>query len=1177
MQHIERSLVLITLPLAIGTTLCVEASNNSVRAQIVPDGTLGAESSVVTPDVEINGIPSDRIDGGATRGANLFHSFQDFNVGEGRGAYFSNPAAIENILSRVTGSNLSEILGTLGVLGDANLFFINPNGIVFGPNARLDVGGSFFASTADSLVFENGFEFSASNPQALPLLTVNIPIGLNFRDNPKEIVNRSFVQNNAGESVGLEVVPGKNLTLVGGNINFEAGKATARGGNIELGGLSESGTVGINDNGSLNFPEDVAKADINLSNAADVDVRGAGGGSITINARNLNLEAGDSGSSFIRAGITADSTSSKAQAGDITISATDNVTVDDSVISNQVDSGAVGNAGGVTITTGSLTLTNGAQVLTSTFGQGDAGDINIEADGKVELVGGDIFSTIGTAEFETEQTDAVGDAGNIEITTGSLLVTDGAQVLARNRGGEGNAGSITITADDTVTITGAITLPSGGRDANVASDVTNEGIGNGNDINITASDVSITEGAVVATSILDGTGENEMPAQAGDVKIKATDDDGEVSLSGSSIFSEVGAGFGNGGKINIEASIVSLENGARLVTKIRKGAEGNGGDIKLTTESLKVTDGSQLEVSTSGNGNAGNITIFATDSVTLDGETFDGDNSVIRSDVGSDVDRNAVGNAGGINITTGSLSLTNGGQIGAATFGQGNAGLIKITATDTVTVNGKGKDFEGDRSGAFSTVELDAVGEAGGVTITTGSLTLTNGGEVLASTSGQGNGGLVTINTASLTLTNGGEVGASTLGQRNAGSVEIAASDTITIDGQDSEGNPSGVISGVSLEALGNGGSVTINTASLSLTNGGLVLTSTFGQGNAGDITVNARESITISGATDFFPSGINSGALISSGNGGNIKVFTNQLTIDDGGTIEASNFASFDIFDPDTGEPVNINGTGEPGNINIQANSLRLSNQGSIEAATQSEIGEAANINLTIAEDIIFENNSLISAIALENANGGNVTINADDGSIVAFPNQNNDIIANAEQGNGGKINITTQAIFGLEERPSTPPNQTNDIDASSEFGLSGTVAISDPEVEPNRGLVELPETVVDPSALIAQNPCTLGLDSEFIITGRGGLTPSPSQTLSSDSARVGWVEPAPVESGGADEEGSKGGGETNTQSQIHNPIVPARGWILNEKGEAILVGYDPTHSGPQRSRPSPPTCPAP
>ncbi|MFY7804691.1 MAG: filamentous hemagglutinin N-terminal domain-containing protein, partial [Limnoraphis robusta] len=120
-------------------------------AQIVPDNSLGNENSVVTPNVNIRGINSNRIDGGAVRGGNLFHSFQEFNIREGRGAYFSNPDNIINILTRVTGGNISEILGTLGVLGNANLFLINPNGIVFGPNARLDVGGSFFATTADGI------------------------------------------------------------------------------------------------------------------------------------------------------------------------------------------------------------------------------------------------------------------------------------------------------------------------------------------------------------------------------------------------------------------------------------------------------------------------------------------------------------------------------------------------------------------------------------------------------------------------------------------------------------------------------------------------------------------------------------------------------------------------------------------------------------------------------------------------------------------------------------------------------------------------------------------------------------------------------------------------------------------------------------------------------------------
>ncbi|TAG93502.1 MAG: filamentous hemagglutinin N-terminal domain-containing protein, partial [Oscillatoriales cyanobacterium] len=159
-------------------------------AQIIPDRTLATENSRTVSD-SINNLPSDRIEGGASRGSSLFHSFREFNVGEGRGAYFANPNGIANIFTRVTGSNSSNILGTLGVQGNANLFLLNPKGIIFGPNARLDLRGSFIGSTADSIVFNNGFEFSSANPSAVPLLAINIPVGLRFRDNPGTIVNTS--------------------------------------------------------------------------------------------------------------------------------------------------------------------------------------------------------------------------------------------------------------------------------------------------------------------------------------------------------------------------------------------------------------------------------------------------------------------------------------------------------------------------------------------------------------------------------------------------------------------------------------------------------------------------------------------------------------------------------------------------------------------------------------------------------------------------------------------------------------------------------------------------------------------------------------------------------------------------------------------------------------------------
>ena len=236
-------------------------------AQIIPDSSLGAENSVV----DTNGN-RDTINGGAIRDANLFHSFQEFNVEALREAYFTNPDGIANIFSRVTGNNISDIQGVLGVLGDANLYLINPNAILFGENARLDVNGSFFATTADSVLFGNGFEFSAANPQSPPLLTIDIPMGLRFRDNPGDIVNQSTANNGNG----LEVSVGENITLVGGNINLEGGNIFAPGGRVELGGLSAAGAIGINADSGLSFPNEIERADITLTNDAEVDVRAAG-------------------------------------------------------------------------------------------------------------------------------------------------------------------------------------------------------------------------------------------------------------------------------------------------------------------------------------------------------------------------------------------------------------------------------------------------------------------------------------------------------------------------------------------------------------------------------------------------------------------------------------------------------------------------------------------------------------------------------------------------------------------------------------------------------------------------------------------------------------------------------------------------------------------------------------
>ena len=312
--------------------LFASALISPAESQITTDG---STNTIVTPTN--NGV---RIDNGDQRscclrhrvGGNLFHSFGEFSVPTGSEAFFNNASDIVNIFSRVTGGNISNIDGLIRANGAANLFLINPQGIIFGNNASLQIGGSFYSSTADSILFPDG-EFSAVNTQK-PLLTINAPIGLNFRDNPQPITNRSV--NN-----GLEVKTGENISFIGGDINFQGGRIFAPGGNVELGGLSAAGQIAINADGSLSFPDGIERADVSLTNNASVNVRGDGGGFIKVNARNLIL----SEQSELFAGIAADSSLTSAQAGDITLNATDTIIVRQaSTIANQVETTGVGNA-----------------------------------------------------------------------------------------------------------------------------------------------------------------------------------------------------------------------------------------------------------------------------------------------------------------------------------------------------------------------------------------------------------------------------------------------------------------------------------------------------------------------------------------------------------------------------------------------------------------------------------------------------------------------------------------------------------------------------------------------------------------------------------------------------------------------------------------------------------------
>jgi filamentous hemagglutinin family protein len=677
------------------TLLC----GNSAVAQIAPDATLGAESSAVTPiDGQI-----DRIDGGAIRGANLFHSFREFNIGVGRGVYFSNPAQIQNILTRITGTNASNIFGTLGVLGNANLFLINPNGIIFGPNAQLNLGGSFLASTASSIKFPNSTEYSATNPQAPPLLTINVPVGLQFGANSGKIVNQATATDSNGLLVGLQVQQGKSLVLAGGDVTLTGGGLSAVGGRIELGGLAGAGTVGLTAQGNtfrLSFPENIPLANVTLSNDARVSVLGEGGGDIAVSANTFTatgggrLVAGTSGAgnggditvnantisisgrgATVGSGILSQALSgSSGNLGDIRINAknislsgnkvTFNFAEDilrETGVQNVAFENTSGKAGNIFISTESLSASSVAVVRSFTADSGNAGDVAISAkDINLSSLGSGIeSSTLGQ-----------GNAGNVTINTETLTERDGAAVGATTFGA-GRGGIVTVNASESVELIGISsdrTTPS----TLIASSYS--GTGSAGDVRILTRRLAVRDGALVGAATY---GEGA----AGNITVTASD---SVELTGSSP-----AYFNSTLAEDRSSSLSVLTAGA-----------GKAGNITITAGKLTVGNGSQISSGTFGSGNAGSVSVRASD-VELIGT------GVLGSSLNALVGEGATGNGGTVTVDTNRLTVQERATINVSSLGLGDPGNVKVTAGN-ILLNTQGSLTAASETGKGGNINLEA-------------------------------------------------------------------------------------------------------------------------------------------------------------------------------------------------------------------------------------------------------------------------------------------------------------------------------------------------------------------------------------------------------------------------------------------------------------------------------------
>jgi filamentous hemagglutinin family protein len=693
-----------------GNTIANAQTYTSSNRIPIADRTIGTKVS--------GGNNQFKIDGGLTKGHTLFHSFTDFSVPKGGAANFINPVGNRDIITRVTGNKFSDINGLINSNG-ANFFLINPNGITFGTNARLNVGKAFMVSTANgiNLVDSRGqgitFGTNTSGDALLkvaPNILFNVS-SLTMGEGNGQINNFGTLQT---------TTPNQYIGLIGGKIAIDGGKIIAPGGRVEIGGTLGSETVTFTDPNHLHaqFSTNATLADVSIANQAVIDVAGANGGDIYISVRNLKI-FGDSllnGGIGLNLGTSDPLLGDSGKAGHIQVKSSGAVDINESTIS-------VGNGSSINLDTESLSLNN--SVISASQSDKKVGDIQIKAIGAINIVDSQILNRYS----ENNYTGLIGKGGNINIEAGSLTLQNNARVsTASSLFQQGSAGDIRIKVDGTLQMNGGINS----FNANgIFTSVGIASIGNSGNITIDADAVSLKSGAKISASIF-GKGD------AGDVKIAAKND---VSLvgAGSNITTDVkSTAGGQGGDIQIIAGSLSLKNGARVTS----------GNFTGPTKYVYSPElGKQRD--------AGNVTIAVTGNVDISGAEKDFGSGIFTSVetsnsysvfIPSNPNQNIVGNGGNITIDAGTFDLSDGGILFAATSGFGDAGNITVNAKDRVNISSNNSNL---RSGLF--VDSNSPnGIAGDINVKAPQITLTGG--TIASKSLSGNGGNINIKQADLLL-----------------------------------------------------------------------------------------------------------------------------------------------------------------------------------------------------------------------------------------------------------------------------------------------------------------------------------------------------------------------------------------------------------------------------------------
>jgi filamentous hemagglutinin family protein len=845
------------------------ASSLGANAEVTLDGTLGRGGALPGPDYLIGA------DLGRQHGGNLFHSFQDFNLSRFESATFSGTNSINNIINRVTGGNPSNIDGLIRSTIPANMYFLNPNGIMFGPNARLDVQSSFHASTADYLRLGNGGRFDARNPGD-SLLTVAPIESFGFLNGPIAPIS---VQGHGEVSqyleTGLSVPEGQTLSLIGGKIDIRAGTffktvtiddegngsteitrlpiLAAPSGRINLASVASQGEVKLGENfvdvGSISN-----LADIHLTEKSPIATSGEGGGSIFIRsgqffADDSAIEAKTLGSkdggvidiradaiSLINGAALIGNTEGTGKGSSIYMQATESITVAGehndfpgdiakiqisgiyarSGIYEELTDDNLGDAGEIDLEAKNILFKDGATISVSTYGGGKGGDMRLKASESVSVVGeaSDKYSTIIAAATYSES-DGAGEAGSLLIEAQNISVTDGAYISLSTKG-KGKGGSVTLKASDTVAFKGE---SSEAKNSHVELITTYEGDGAGDSgtLLVEAQNISVTDGAYIDSST---------------------------------------GGKGNAGTVTLHANnrlkLTGVDKngyGSQIFTLAISSMDGNAGDIFVKAQDVLLTDGAYLISSSGSSGKAGNIHVNATGTITIAGTNKNGWRSVISSSSNPKREGIIGGKGGNVTIEANQLIIKDGGGIAASSIApkgmqSGKGGNITIRVQGAVELSGvnpHGENEDGFGAGIYvrSIGIKDNAGDAGTVMLQAGSLIIRDGAVIMSSTNNNAQGGNIDIDVRG-TVTITGD--ASNIPLREPASAQLEYLQGFSPSKYNQSTSGIHASSEGKTEQAGQGGNITLSAQNLTLTNKGKISTSSAGGGKAGNIIIEVAQ-----------------------------------------------------------------------------------------------------------------------------------------------------------------------------------------------------------------------------------------------------------------------------------------------------------------------------------------------